>query len=104
MSNLTQPSAKPKEIIVLLENIYKIFKNLSKVTITSYKKIIFDADTPVCRESLNKLRRQQTIDEMVSKKEFVTHTVRMLASIIIDKSTSEILGIEVYYACYKKKL
>ena len=36
-----------------------------KDTIKGYKEIIFDSDTPVCMACLNKLRKQQAIDQHV---------------------------------------
>ena len=36
-----------------------------KDTIQGYKEIIFDSDTPVCMACLNKLRKQQAIDQHV---------------------------------------
>lgn len=56
---------------------------------------------PICTDSLNKLRNQQLIDEIVYEKKLMTCTVRKLAVVdgemMIGKNTDEVLGLNYTY-------
>ena len=85
------------------EELGKLFKD----TITKYKDIIFDADTPVCMVCLDKLRKQQVIGKKVYDQSFIDDKLRKLAwdrlqknivmdgDTMIDGRTSELLDPEV---------
>lgn len=49
-----------------------------KCTIIKYKEVIFGVDTPIYTECLNRLQKQQVIDEIVYRKK-IEITVRYLA-------------------------
>ena len=86
-----------------------------KDTITRYKKIIFDSDTPVCMAYLDELRKQQVIDQKIYDQKFMDDTVRKLAweeiqknilmdgDMMIDKETGEVLDPEVDSMYWKAK-
>lgn len=65
------------------------------------KIVIIYADSPICTDSLNKLRKQQLIDEIVYEKKLMTCTVRKLAVVdgemMIGKNTDEVLGLNYTY-------
>ena len=48
-------------------------------SITEYKKIIFDSDTPACMACLDELRKQQVIDQKVYDQKLMEDTMRKLA-------------------------
>ena len=48
-------------------------------TITRYKEIIFGSDTPACMTCLDKLRRQQVIDQKAYDQRLMEDTVRKVA-------------------------
>ena len=78
-----------------------------KDTITKYKEIIFGSHTPACMACLDKLQRQQIIDQYVYDQKLMDDTMRKLAweglqknivmggDTMIDKRTGEALGHEV---------
>ena len=78
-----------------------------KDTIKEYKEIIFDSDTPVCMAYLDKLKKQQTIDQHISDQWLMDDMIRKLAwdglqkniamdgDTMIDKKTGEALSPEV---------
>ena len=49
-----------------------------KDTITKYKEIIFSPDTPACIACLDKLRKQQIIDQKIHDQKLMDDTVRKL--------------------------
>ena len=50
-----------------------------KDTITKYKEIIFSPDTPACTACLDKLRKQQIIDQKIHDQKLMENTMRKLA-------------------------
>ena len=50
-----------------------------KDTITEYKEIISDSDTPACMACLDKLRKQQIIDQDVYDQRLMDDTLRKFA-------------------------
>ena len=84
-------------------------------TIARYKKIIFSSDTPVCMVCLDKLWKQQVIDQKVYDQKLMEDTVRKLAwkglpknivmdgDTMIDKGEGEVLDPEVDSTCWKDK-
>ena len=50
-----------------------------KDTITGYKEIIFGSDTPACMACLDKLRKQQIIDQHLYDQRLTDDTMRKLA-------------------------
>ena len=86
-----------------------------KDTITGYKKIIFGSDTPAWMACLDKLRKQQVVDQKIYDQKLMEDTMRKLAweglqkSIVInggtmiDKRTGEVLNTEVDSTCWKGK-
>ena len=50
-----------------------------KDTIKRYKEIIFSSDTPACMACLDKLRKQQTIDQKMYDQKLMEDTMRKLA-------------------------
>ena len=85
------------------EELGKLFKD----TITKYKEIIFDPDTPVCTVCLDKLRKQQVIGKKVYDQSLIDDKLRKLSwdrlqknivmdgDTMIDGRTSELLDPEV---------
>ena len=85
-----------------------------KDTIKGYKKIIFGSDTPACMVCLDKLQRQQIIDQHVYDQRLMNNTIRKLAwkrlqknivrddDTMIDKGTVEVLSTEVDFTYWKK--
>ena len=81
----------------------KLFKD----TITKYKEIIFDPDTPVCMVCLDKLRKQQVTGKKVYDQSLIDDKLRKLAwdrlqknivmdgDTMIDGRTSELLDPDV---------
>ena len=86
-----------------------------KETIKEYKEVIFSLDTPVCMACLNKLRKQQTIDQHVNDQKLKDDMIRKLVweglqknivmdgDKVIDKRTREVLGPEVDSRYWKDK-
>ena len=82
-----------------------------KDTLIKYKEIIFCADTPICTEHLNELRRLQVFDQIVYRKKLSQDTVRKLTweniavngEMMINKITHDVLGPKFDYNCYKEK-
>ena len=82
-------------------------KEATKDTITMYKEIIFGSDNPACMACLDKLRKQQVIDQHVYDQQLMEDTMRKLAwerpqknividgDTMIDKRTGEVLNPEV---------
>ena len=76
-----------------------------------YKKINFGANTLICTECWNELRKQQVIDEIIYRKELKNHTVRKVfwdnaildGAIMIDMSMGKARGPKIDYSCYKIK-
>ena len=78
-----------------------------KDTIKGYLKIIFGLDTPVCVACLNKLQKQQIVDQKVHDKKLMEDTMRKLAwerlpknfvmdgDTMINMRTGEVLNPEV---------
>ena len=50
-----------------------------KDTIKRYKEIIFGSDTPACMACLDKLRKQQIIDQKMYDQKLMEDTMRKLA-------------------------
>ena len=50
-----------------------------KDTIKRYKEIIFSSDTPACMACLDKLRKQQIIDQKMYDQKLMEDTMRKLA-------------------------
>ena len=50
-----------------------------KDTIKRHKEIIFSSDTPICMACLDKLRKQQIIDQYVYDQKLMDDTIRKLA-------------------------
>ena len=50
-----------------------------KDTIKRYKEIIFSSDTPACMACLDKLRKQQIIDQKMYDQRLMEDTMRKLA-------------------------
>ena len=50
-----------------------------KDTITGYKEIIFGSDTPTCMACLDKLGKQQIIDQHLYDQRLIDDTMRKLA-------------------------
>ena len=87
-----------------------------KDTIKVYKEIIFDSDTPICMACLNELRKEQIIDQNMYDQRLMDDTIRKLAwdglqknivmegDTMIDKRTSEVLGLEADSRYWKDKL
>ena len=75
-----------------------------RATIKGYKETIFGSDSPVCMACLNKLRKQQAIDQHVFDQKLMDDMIRKLAwdrlqkniiidgDTMIDKRTGEVLG------------
>ena len=86
-----------------------------KDTIKAYKEIIFGSNTLVCMEYLDKLRKQQTIDQPVYDQKLMGDAIRKLAwkglqnnivmvgDTMIYKRTGEALGPEVNSTYWKNK-
>ena len=83
--------------------------------ITRYKEIIFGSDTPICMTCLDKLWKQQIIDQHVYDQKLVEVAMRKLAweriqknimidgDTMIDKRTVEVLDPEVDSTYWKDK-
>ena len=69
-----------------------------KDTITRYKEVIFGSDTPACMACLDKLRKQQVIDQKTYDQRLMEDTMRKLAweglpkNILMDGNTNIIRG------------
>ena len=86
-----------------------------KDTIKVYKEIIFGSDSPFCKACLNKLRKQQIIDQYAYDQKLMDDTIRKLAweglqkiivtngDTMIDKKTGVVLGPEVNSTYWKDK-
>ena len=84
-------------------------------TITGYKEIVFELDTPVCMACLDERRRQQIIDQKVYDQRLLNDTMRKLAweghqknivmdgDTMIDKRTGVVLDPEVDSTFWKDK-
>ena len=93
------------------EELEEAIKDTTKV----YKEIIFGSDTPVCMACLDKLRKQQAIDQDVHDQKLMEDTMRKLAwggfqknivsdgETMIDKRTGEVLDPEVDSTYWKEK-
>ena len=68
-----------KRLNIARRNCMKTREELEKAikdTIKGYKKIIFGSDTPVCMTYLDKLRKQQIIDQYVYDQKLMDDTIR----------------------------
>ena len=77
-----------------------------KDTITRYKEIIFNSHTPTCMACLDKLRKQQIIDQKMYNQKLMEDTMSKLVweglqkntviddDTMIDKRTGEVLNPE----------
>ena len=86
-----------------------------KDTIKRYKEIIFGSDTPTCVACLDKLRKQQIIDQKVYDQKLMEDTKRKLAweglqrnividgDTMIDKRTGEVLDPEADSTYWRDK-
>ena len=84
-----------------------------KETIKVYKEIIFGSDNPISMACLDKLRKQQGIDQHVYEQKLMDNTIRKLArerlqkifvmdgDTMIDKRTGEVLNPETYSTYWK---
>ena len=71
-----------KKLNIPRRNCVKIKEELeeaTKDTIKVYKETIFGLDTPVCMAYLNKLKKQQTIDQHVNDQKLMDDMIRKLA-------------------------
>ena len=71
-----------KKLNIPRRNCMKIKGDLEeaiKGTITRYKKIIFNSDTPTCMVRRDELRKQQAIDQYVHDQNLMEDTIRKLA-------------------------
>ena len=82
-----------------------------KGTIQAYKEIIFGLNTPVCMVCIDKLRKQQIIDQHVYNQKLMDDTIRKLSweglqkntvmdgDTMIDRRTGEVLdpGVDSTY-------
>ena len=50
-----------------------------KDTITMYKETVFNSDTPTCMACLDKLRKQQSVDQYVRDQKLMENAMRKLA-------------------------
>ena len=90
-------------------------EDVIKDTINEYKEIIFGSDIPKCTTYLDKLWKQQKIDQYVHDRTLMDDTIRKLAweglqkNIVFDdetviyKRTGEVLDPEVDSTYYKNK-
>ena len=107
-----------KKMNIPRRNCIKTKEELEKVikdTITGYKEIIFGPDTPACMACLEKLRKQQVIDQKLYDQRLMDDTLRKHAweglqeNILIDsdtmtdKRTGEVLGPELDSTYWKDK-
>ena len=86
-----------------------------KHTIKGYKEIIFGSNTPVCIACLDKLRKQQAIDQKVYDQRLKEDTAIKLAQeglqknfvmngdTMIDKRTGDVLDPEIDSTYWKDK-
>ena len=68
-----------KKLNIPHQNCMKTMEELEeaiKDTITKYKETIFGADSPACMTCMNKLRKQQVIDEKVHNQRLMDDTLR----------------------------
>ena len=73
---------KAKELNIPRRNCMKTKQELEKTikdTIVKYKEIIFGVDSPICIKCLDKLWKQQVIDEKVYDQKLMDDAVRKLA-------------------------
>ena len=71
-----------KKLNISRRNCMKISEELEeaiKDTIKRYKEIIFSSDTPACMACLDKLRKQQIIDQKMYDQKLMEDTMRKLA-------------------------
>ena len=57
----------------------EVLEEAIKDTITMYKEISFDSDTPTCMACLDERRKQQAIDQHVNDQKLMEDTMRRLA-------------------------
>ena len=91
------------------------FEEAIKDIITGYKKIIFGSDTPAWMACLDKLRKQQVVDQKIYDQKLMEDTMRKLAweglqknivmdgDTMIDNRTGEVLNPEVDSTYWKDK-
>ena len=80
--NKTSLLGVAKKLNIPRRNCMKISKELEeaiKDTIKRYKEIIFSSDTPACMACLDKLRKQQIIDQKMYDQKLMEDTMRKLA-------------------------
>ena len=90
-------------------------KEAIKDTITRYKDIVFGSDTPSCMACLEKLRRQQVIDQHVYDQKLMEDKMRKFAwerlqknivmdgDTMIDKTAGEVFNPKVDSTYWKDK-
>ena len=80
--NKTSLLGVAKKLNIPRRNCMKISQELEeaiKDTIKRYKEIIFSSDTPACMACLDKLRKQQIIDQKMYDQKLMEDTMRKLA-------------------------
>ena len=80
--NKTSLLGVAKKLNIPRRNCMKISEELEeaiKDTIKRYKEIIFSSDTPACMACLDKLRKQQIIDQKMYDQKLMEDTMRKLA-------------------------
>ena len=80
--NKTSLLGVAKKLNISRRNCMKISEELEeaiKDTIKRYKEIIFSSDTPACMACLDKLRKQQIIDQKMYDQRLMEDTMRKLA-------------------------
>ena len=80
--NKTSLLGVAKKLNISRRNCMKISEELEeaiKDTIKRYKEIIFGSDTPACMACLDKLRKQQIIDQKMYDQKLMEDTMRKLA-------------------------
>ena len=80
--NKTSLLGVAKKLNLPRRNCMKISQELEeaiKDTIKRYKEIIFSSDTPACMACLDKLRKQQIIDQKMYDQKLMEDTMRKLA-------------------------
>ena len=80
--NKTSLLGVAKKLNISRRNCMKISEELEeaiKDTIKRYKEIIFSSDTPACMACLDKLRKQQIIDQKMYDQKLMEDTMRKLA-------------------------
>ena len=77
--NKTSLLERAKKLHIPRQNCMKTKKELEeaiKETITKYKEIIFDLDTPTCTACLDELQKKQIIDQKIFNQRLMEETKR----------------------------